>query len=855
MPASKTKAAGSKKREKVSESPRLWNPGEGRRLIAGWLEKRRWTALPHQNEVWQAVATGASGLLQMPTGSGKTYASFFAFLPELGSGREGLHLIYITPLRALARDLELALRQPCEDLGLQLRVESRTGDSSAALRRQQKRKLPHILITTPESLALLLSYESAPEDFAHLHGCVIDEWHELLGSKRGSLLELNLARMRRLAPRVQTWALSATLPNGEEALHAACGGPGRLIRSGEQRELDLQTILPGPEQRLPRAGHLGLGMLPHVLAQLSLSHATLIFTNTRAQAELWFEALRLSRPEWGEQIALHHGSLDLEEREQAESGVKEGRIRIVVCTSTLDLGVDFPAVDRVIQIGSPKRIARLLQRAGRSGHAPGQRSSIQLVPTYGIELLEALACRRALKEGTIEPRRPLLMPLDVLAQHMVSRALGGGFTADELFEEVRGAYAYRQLDRASFDAMLHFVALGGGTLQAYPQYCKVSLQDGVYRVPDRTIALRHRQNLGTILGDASIRVKLGRRSLGQIDESFIGRLKKGDRFLFAGRWLELIRLHELTAYTRLASGKSEGSTPTWSGQKLPWSPILSAAVRATIDRIDSGESWELEPEYAALSAIIEAQTSLSAWPAAHELLIETLVSKEGQHVYVFPFEGQAVHEGLAALWIYRLSRQFAASFATAANDFGFEILSSVPLPWSPSLLTQLLDTENLENDLRAAINHTELSRRRFRGIARIAGLVLQNVPGRRHSGHQLQTSAGLLFDVFQRFDPEHLLLRQAQTEVLEQQFESERLRSAMDRLRLSSPVWTRPSACSPLAFPLQIERIGARLSSESWGERIKKMEKKEAWKSSARSRGRPSRFSRKKPSIGPDARP
>lgn len=854
--ATKTKA-------RKSAEPRRWTLAEGQTMRADWFKARRWNVLPHQKAAWQAIETGESGILQMPTGSGKTYAAFLGFLPRLGSGTRGLKLLYITPLRALARDIEQALRLPCDELGLELRVESRTGDSSQALRRRQKTELPQILITTPESLALLLTYATAPQDFTGVEACIIDEWHELLGSKRGSLLELSLARLRGFAPKLQTWALSATLPNLEEAGRAATGmgSEPRVLSLGERRPIHLSTILPDREYRLPDAGHIGLAMLPRVLEVLDLRYSTLIFTNTRAQAELWYEALALSRPEWDTVLALHHGSLHPEVRENVERGVKEGRLRVVVCTSTLDLGVDFPEVDRVIQIGSPKRISRLVQRAGRSGHSPEASAAVWLVPTLGLELFEILACRRALLEGQMETRQPLPEPLDVLIQHLISSALGGGFQADMLYAEVRRAYSYRNLSREVFDWALRFVAFGGGTLQAYPQYCKVVLEEGLYQVKDRTIANRHRQNIGTILSESSIAVKLGRRHLGSIEEQFVGRLRKGDRFLFAGRWLELVSLKDLTAYTKLSKAAKNGLTPTWAGQRLPWSPVLSRALRSIFDELHApNPPAGGEAEYAALKAIIEEQHRVSLWPCSRELLAECLTSREGQHLFIYPFEGQSVHEAIAALVSYRASQLYPGSYAVAANDYGLEILSSVAVPWSEELLRSLLSPQDHERDLKAALNHAELAKRRFRAIARIAGLVIQNLPGRKHSNYQLQTSSSLLFDVFQRFEPDNLLLRQAEEEVSQQQFESDRLQATLERLAQLRQIWSQPEVFSPLGLPIHRERVSSRQSTESPQARVERMKK--SWQNTvqsrstakSRSRGRPSRSSPRRPSFGQDAR-
>jgi ATP-dependent Lhr-like helicase len=842
------------RRTSLYPEARLWTRTEGEAWREQWFATQNWTPLPHQRQTWDAIQKRENGLLELPTGSGKTYAVLFGFLPELGDAKRGLRLLYISPLKALARDVEHALHKPCVDLGLHLRVETRTGDTTAARRRQQKMQLPEILITTPESLALLLTQDNAASLFGNLRGIIIDEWHELLSSKRGSLLELSLSRVRSLCPEAQTWALSATLPNHEEAALAACGmGSQPLLITGlPPRTIRMRTLLPRGEDRLPGAGHIGLRMLPQVADILDPAYSTLIFTNTRSQAERWHEGLLMIRPEWEDRLALHHGSLDPATREQVERGVKEGLIRFVVCTSSLDLGVDFPEVDRVIQIGSPKSISRLIQRAGRSAHAPGRDSELLLVPTHHLELIEFAACRRALKAGFIEPRKPREQPLDVLIQHVVSCAMGGGFQADALYEEVRQAYGFRALDREDFDWVLRFVVEGGDVLKAYPQYCRVVLEDERFVVKDRRIMQRHRQNIGTILSDSSMVVKLGRRTLGMIEEGFAARLHKGDRFLYAGRWMEVVSIADLTIFTRLSKKAGDGLIPSWFGQRLPWSPLLSPFMREVVEELARSENLEEDPELAALSAVRQTQKRVSAWPEAREVLAEVTSSREGQHFFLFPFEGQAVHESLGMLLVYRLSRVLAATWSLASNDYGLEIVSSIPLEWKRELIHGLLSTDNMYQDLEAALNHTELARRKFRGIARVAGLVNQNLPGRRHSQRQLQSSSGLLYDVLRRFDPGNLLVRQAEREVMEEQFNCEGLRNVLLKLQSTSLHFEETRTFSPLAFPLYMERVSAQISSEQLADRIERI--KNSWKqSSGKSVARASRSSPKRSSTGRSA--
>ena len=809
----------------------LWTAVDMQRRLKLWMKGRGWKPLPHQLAMWQAIAEGDSGLLQMPTGAGKTYAAFFGLLPHLGQGEDGLLLLYITPLRALTRDLEKSIRLPCEELELPLKIATRTGDTKASVRAQQRKKLPHILLTTPESLALLLSYTDAPELFKNLKAVVVDEWHELMGSKRGSLLELNLARLRTFNPKLQSWALSATIQNSEEAAGAIAGShiKPRLIMGERNRNLSIRTLLPEGEDQLPWAGHLGLRMLPKVLQELNPKESSLLFTNTRSQAERWYEAILMSRPDWAPIIGIHHGSIELKERERVENGIKTGEIRFVVCTASLDLGVDFPEVDKVYQIGSPKQIARLLQRAGRSAHAPGKTSQMVFIPTHALELLEIVAAREAVQLAQIEARSPLKKPLDVLAQHLVTSALAGGFVPDDLYDEVHGAYSYRSLSREEFGWALSFVRDGSGTLKAYPQYCKLVLQGDRYVVTDRKIEMRHRQNLGTIISDASMLIKLGRgKTLGTIDEAFLAKMKKGESFLFGGRWLELIAIRDLTAYVRLAK-KSYGHVSVWSGTSLPWSPILSSRLREICGFIAEGHQLDLreQAELKALLPIIEAQSEISAWPHTDETLIEFAQSREGTHIFMYPFEGKQTHEGLGLLITTRLNRLKPMSCIVAVTDYGLEIVCSKTVEPREIDWNSLLTLENWEKDVEGGLNTGELEKRQFRAIARIAGLVLQNVPGAAKSTRQIQTSSSLLFDVFARFDPSNLLLRQAHDEVMEGHFDRARLERTINRIRDGRKRVKMLEMFSPLGFPLYLERTSVRLSSESVGDRLERA--KEEW--------------------------
>jgi len=796
--------------------------------LRSWFSARGWTPFPFQEETWQAYAAGANGLVHVPTGAGKTYAAYLAPLAEtIDHPPDGIAIVYVTPLRALARDVEQALRAPVEALEARLRVEGRTGDTTGALRQRQRARLPHVLVTTPESLSVLLSYDDAASAFATLRTVIVDEWHELISTKRGTQVELALARLRRMAPGLRTWALSATLR--DPALAAQCavgaGRPFTLVQAALPREVVLTSLVPSRIERFPWAGRLGLAMLERVLDLLSDGKSTLLFTNTRSQAERWFQAIVDARPEWSDRVALHHGSIDRDERARVEAGLKSGALRAVVATSSLDLGVDFSPVDRVLQIGSPKGIARLMQRAGRSAHRPGEAARIYGVPTHALELVEFAAAREALAERRIEARDPLEEPLDVLVQHLVTCAAGGGFDADALFDEVRESWAYRALPRPAFDWVLAMVEHGGATLSAYDQHHRVSREDGRYRVANARIARFHRLGIGTITTDATMEIRFVRGArVGTIEEDFIARLRPGDRFVFAGRSLEFVRVRELVAYVR-KSPVVPSLTPIWGGSRFPMSTSLGEGVRRAVDRASRGEWEHAPPELLAVRPVLDEQRRLSVLPRHDELLVEQWNSRGGFHLYLYPFEGRRAHQALAALLALRLGRRTPGTFSLTVNDYGIELAGGREVSADELLHPTILDPAQLVDDLVESVNLGELARRQFRDIARIAGLVFAGYPGGGKGTRQVQLSASLVYDVFERYDPGNLLLAQARREVLEQQFELARLERALHRLRAGSLRVVRVPHPTPLGFPLFIDRLGSRLSTERLVSRVQKLVK------------------------------
>lgn len=850
--------------------------------IEQWFHSRGWTPFDYQRDVWRAYADGKSGLIHAPTGVGKTYAAWLGPVIEYlnsanlkGKGaaddegtksKEGdtggspasapakskkpaakktakstrrrhkrdtcepIRVLWLTPLRALANDTLQSLRAPIDDLGLSWSVELRTGDASSTLKARQRERLPTALVTTPESLSLLLSYPESRERFATLDTVVVDEWHELLSTKRGVQTELGLARLRAWRPDLRTWGLSATLGNLDEALAVLLGGPNApqrktavRISSNLEKEVRVKTLIPKSVECYPWAGHMGTQLVDQVVDAIAASRSSLLFTNTRSQAEIWFQALHKARPDWVGEIALHHGSLEKKLRVKTEKMLQDGEFRCVVCTSSLDLGVDFSPVDTVFQVGSPKGIARLLQRAGRSGHQPGAVSTIVCVPAHSFELVEFAAARVEINDRNVEPRPPLRKPLDVLTQHIVTIALGGGFDEATLYDEVRTTNAFYDLTQQEWNWCMDFCTRGGESLQAYPEYSRIQQDErGVWQIANNRIARLHRFNIGTITADAAIKIRYANgRSLGTIEESFISRLEKGNRFVFAGRVLELVQLAQSTALVRNA--KAGGAIiPRWNGARFPLSTQLGSAVRREMATAFEKES--ATPEMAAALPLLTKQSAESFLPGPDELLLESIKTRDGYHWFVYPFEGRLVHEGLSVVLAHRIAKTMPRTIHVTCNDYGFELLSDAELPLTDTAWRELFDPEKITEDLLACLNGTQMARRQFRDIARIAGLILPGYPGSEKSARQLQASSDLFFDVFQEFDPANLLLEQARREVLDQQLEFARLHGALARIRDLRFVVMRPANHTPFSFPLWAERLRSQsVSSERWSDRVRKM--------------------------------
>ncbi|MBO6585705.1 MAG: ligase-associated DNA damage response DEXH box helicase [Gracilimonas sp.] len=808
---------------------------KGKQIIEHWFEARGWNIFPFQQEVWNAFLNGKQGLLNAPTGSGKSFALFMPNLikwidehPEQFRKKEknGLKVLWITPLRALAKDIQIALQSSVDEMGIPWEIGRRTGDVSQSVKQKQNRKMPEVLITTPESVHILLAQKNCERHFKNLDTVIVDEWHELLGSKRGIQTELGLSRLKGLRPELQVWGISATIGNLDEAQDVLLGPNQKeavIIKANVPEKIEAISVLPDEMENFPWYGHLGLKLLPKILPIIDESRSTLIFTNTRAQSEIWFQNLLEARPDLAGAIAIHHGSLDRKVRDWVEASLHEGILKAVVCTSSLDLGVDFSPVETVIQIGSPKGVARFMQRAGRSGHQPGSTSRIYFVPTHALELIEAAALKSAIHSDEMESRDPVLKPYDVLIQYLVTLAVSDGFYPDEIFTEVKDTFAYQTLTEREWNDILQFITVGGKSLSRYNEYSKVEIdEDGFYKVTSRKIARRHRMSIGTIASDAMLRVKyMSGRSLGAVEEWFIAQLNIGDTFWFAGRNLELIKMKDMTVYVRRAKGTSS-KVPSYMGGRMSLSSNMTHILRKKMHQAVSGGYDDVELKK--LEPLFEIQRDWSVLPDEDQFLIEKSFSREGCHVFFFPFEGRYVHEGMSALIAHRLSKMTPITFSIAMNDYGFELLSDQDIPIEAALENDLFSADNLVEDIMASINSAELAKRRFREICQIAGLVFQGFPGQSKTNKHLQMSSSLFFDVFMEHEPDHLLIQQAFDEVMSIQLDEVRLRKALKKISEQTIVFNLTERFTPYAFPIMVDRLREKLSSEKLTDRIKKMQ-------------------------------
>jgi len=836
---------------------------KGEQIIQQWYRQKNWQQFAFQQEMMEAYLSGYSGLLNAPTGSGKTFALFLPFLADFinkhpdrwqTQTNNGLLMLWITPLRALTNDIRKAMQEACDEIGLPWKIMTRTGDTSAAEKQALKKKLPEVLLTTPESLHLMMAQKEYPNLFKSLQVVVVDEWHELLGTKRGVQVELGLSRLKAVSsewsavsnevknspPRthhspltthhspLKIWGISATIGNLEEASEVLLGNdfpPDRvkMVRANVDKRLQITSVIPENIESYSWSGHIGLKLLPQVMEIVAKSVTTLIFTNTRSQAEIWYHAILDNYPEYAGIMAMHHGSLDNDLRNWVEQALHAEALKVVVCTSSLDLGVDFRPVDCVVQVGSPKGVARFMQRAGRSGHAPGAVSRAWYVPTHSLELLEGAALKDAIKRTIFESRDPMLLTMDVLIQYMVTLAVSDGFKADELFKEVKTSFAFADLKRHEFNQLLDFITTGGKTLAQYDEFLKVEVENGLFKVNNRRVAMRHRLSIGTITSELSIRVKwLSGGGLGTIEESFISKLKPGNTFWFAGRSLEFIQLKEMTAFVKKSKAR-KGMIPSWNGGRMPLSSQLAAVFRDKLDEVALGTAYD--EEVIALKPLFDLQAELSHLPQSHEFLIESFKTNDGHHLIFYPFEGRLVHEGMASLLAYRISKIKPASFSIAMNDYGFELLTDEDIPIEQALEdAAFFSIDHLIEDIEHSLNANEMARRRFRDIAHIGGLVFTGYPGQPMKNKHLQASTSLLFEVFNEYEPDNLLVRQAYNEALAFQLEEFRLRAALQRIQAQNIVLKNIQRPTPFAFPIMVDSLGReRLTTEPLEERIAKM--------------------------------
>ncbi|GAK92786.1 helicase domain protein [Nonlabens ulvanivorans] len=805
-----------------------------------YFDQQGWSAFPFQKKTWDAFLSGKHGLLNAPTGSGKTYALWVAVVLDYikknpdykKKPKKGLKAIWITPLRSLSQEIAQASQRFVDGIDLPFTVGIRSGDTTTKERAAQRKSMPDLLITTPESLHLLLGSKDHAKIFKDCQAIIIDEWHELLGTKRGVQMELGISRLLGLSKDLRVWGgISATIGNLEQAREVLLGVDENrfresvLIKANIKKDIKVQSIIPASMDKFPWRGHLGLHLLEDVVKIINSSRSTLIFTNTRAQCELWFQSLMSKHPEFAGEVAMHHGSINKETRIWVENAIRNESLRACVCTSSLDLGVDFAPVETIIQVGGPKGVARFLQRAGRSGHRPGETSVIHFLPTHALELIEASALQKAVATQAVEDRLPYILCYDVLIQYLCTLAVSGGFYPNEIYPEVKNTFCFAAITDEEWKWCLDFIVYGSSSLQSYDEYKKVKIDDtGRYFIDDRRIAMRHRLQMGTIVGSTTVTVKYQSGGyIGSVEEYFISKMDRGDVFIFAGRTLEFIRLKGMIAHVKNTTKKTN-TVSSWQGSRLPLSAQLGELLRDEMENFQTGK--KRTPEVKALKEIIKRQQLESIVPQKNEFLIETFKTREGYHAVFYPFEGRFVHEAMAGIIAYRVSLLKPITFSLAFNDYGFEILSDQAFDMQEILDNDLLTPDMLSQDLQASMNATEMARRQFRDIAVISGLVFTGYPNKAVKTKHLQNSSQLLFEVFRDNEPDNLLFRQAYTETFENAIEEYRLREALERIQKQEIVWKACKKPTPFSFPIITDRLREKLSSEKLADRIKRMQLK-----------------------------
>ncbi len=808
-------------------------------IAQNWFQQQGWKPFAFQKETWQHFLRGKHGLLNAPTGSGKTYALWFPIVlnylknnPDYrAKHKKGLKAVWITPLRALSQEIKQSAERIVTDLELPMTVGIRTGDTSTKERAKQRNVMPDLLITTPESLQLLLSSKGYDKVFKDCSAIVVDEWHELLGTKRGVQMELGLSRLKTVCNNLRIWGISATIGNLEQARQVLLGPQSEayqnsvLVKANLNKKIKVKSIIPKKMETFPWRGHLGLHLLHRVVPIINNSKTTLLFTNTRGQCEIWFQKLLEKYPEFAGEMAMHHGSVAKETRIWVEQAIRNETLKAVVCTSSLDLGVDFAPVETVVQIGGPKGVARFLQRAGRSGHQPGKMSVIHFLPTHAMELIEASAMQKAVLNAAVEDRIPYLNSFDVLLQYLTTLAVSDGFYPEEIYPEIKQTFCYQALSEEQWQWLLNFLVMGSQSLKTYDEYKKVAVEpDGKFKVNNRGIAMRHRFQIGTIVGDASISVRYQKGGyIGSIEEYFISKLTPGDVFTFAGRNLEFIRVKGMQAQVR-NSTKRTNKVPSWMGGRLSFSAQMSELLRQELYTAElelAAQSKEIQ----SLAPMFAKQREESIVPRPNEFLIETFETRDGHHHIFYPFEGRGVHEAMSSLISYRISLLHPITCSLAYNDYGFELLSDKPIDIQNVLDNELFTTEYMLGDLQKSLNSNEMARRKFRDIAVISGMVFTGYPDKGIKMKHLQSSSQLLFDVFKDFEPDNLLYQQAYTETFEHQLEEGRLRLALERINSQNIIWKQCEKPTPFSFPIITDRLREKLSNEKLADRIKRMTK------------------------------
>ncbi len=789
-------------------------------LFRAWFESRGWRAREHQLALLALAREGRSALLVAPTGAGKTLAGFLPSMVDLAARPQdrphALHTLYISPLKALAVDVARNLEIPAREMGLKLRIETRTGDTPSHKRARQIERPPDILLTTPEQLALMLAHREARALFAGLRRVVLDELHALVTSKRGDLLSLALARLRHLAPELASVGLSATVREPQALARYLTHDPEILpaivtVTGGARPDIRMLES----ERPLPQAGHTAASSMPAIYALIREHRTTLVFVNTRMQAEFVFQELwRLNDDTLP--IALHHGSLDVEQRRKVEAAMIAGKLRAVVCTATLDLGIDWGDVDLVVNIGAPKGASRIMQRIGRANHRLDEPSKAWLVPANRFEILECRAALDAVEEAAQDT--PDMHPgaLDVLAQHVLGMACADPFDADALYAEVTSAAPYAGLDRATFDDVIRFVATGGYALEAYERFARIVRgADGLWRVRDRHVAQQYRMNVGTIVEATMVKVRLGRRSaagapagrggrvLGEVEEYFAETLSPGDTFLFAGEVLTFHGLSEDSALVSRASAGTDPKFPSYAGGKFPLSSFLAERVREYL--ADPG-SWDRLP--AQLVELLERQRRRSALPAAGDLLVETFPRGGRHYLVAYPFEGRLAHQTLGMLLTRRLERARLRPLGFVANDYGLAVWGLRDLGLQAArdkdFISELFAEDMLGDDLEEWLEESALMKRTFRYCAVIAGLIERHYPGRKKTTRQVTVSTDLVYDVLRRHEPGHVLLRAARADAATGLLDLKRLAVMLSRIQ-GRIMHESLDRVSPLAVSLMLE--------------------------------------------------